>query len=164
MTKIFYRDVSGALLVFDLTQREHFQEIKRWLREIRSNVHHIDSNSGDEIIDQIPIVLVGNKVDRADIAREVDKSEGDLFAKQHRLVDYIETSAKTGENVNNAFMKLFHNILLPNRNETINEKSKRKTFREPSIKLSHDKQYQRNKSKYKNNNSQQQKVHNKCNC
>lgn len=123
MTKIFYRDVAGALLVFDLTNREHYFALNRWLDEIRSNVHHSADNPHPlPHPHHIPIVLVGNKVDQTGgpegpiepgaSLRAIQRAEGAEFARQHRLVEYVETSAKTGVNVAAAFNSLFANIIL----------------------------------------------------
>lgn len=147
MTKIFYRDVAGALLVFDLTNRLHYTELTRWLREIRTNVHHIDGASGHEVMDQIPIVLVGNKVDQANQYRATDPNEGLAFVGQNHLADYVETSAKTGYNVRQAFMTLFEHILLPVGNAPP-ARRKERIHREPSIKLSQDKHYLAQRKKH----------------
>lgn len=102
MTNIFYRDAAGVLLVFDLTKYEHFQVLPRWLEEIHANC--LDP-------EPIPIVLVGNKNDNAASSRQVTREEGIAFARRHCLVDYIETSAKIGTNVEHAFSVLFHMII-----------------------------------------------------
>lgn len=113
MTKIFYRDVAGALLVFDLTNRDHYIALNRWLDEIRSNVHHSADNPHPlPAPHSIPIVLVGNKVDQTEEGeRAIQWAEGRDFVQRHRLVDYVETSAKTAFNVEKAFSCLFRNIL-----------------------------------------------------
>lgn len=102
ITSIFYRDVAGVVLVFDLTKREHFQALPRWLEEIHANC--LDP-------EPIPIVLVGNKSDQTLPPREVTTNEGMAFARRHCLVDYVETSAKTGANVEHAFSILFQTII-----------------------------------------------------
>nr|XP_027194035.1 ras-related protein Rab-18-like [Dermatophagoides pteronyssinus] len=122
MTKIFYRDVDGALLVFDLTRRDHFQALPRWLQEIRNNVHKhnsIDDDDDDDDYDnrddnadniQIPIILVGNKIDLFK-SREIDRNEAIKFAQKYHCVSYVETSAKNSTNVHEAFQQLFDHIL-----------------------------------------------------
>ncbi|XP_046920613.2 uncharacterized protein LOC124500571 [Dermatophagoides farinae] len=122
ITKIFYRDVNGALLVFDLTRRDHFQALPRWLQEIRSNVHKHQTDHYDDDDDgggdsdcggdngDIPIILVGNKIDLFQ-AREIDRNEAIKFAQKYHLASYVETSAKNSTNVREAFQQLFGNIL-----------------------------------------------------
>jgi Ras-related protein Rab-1A len=85
---------SGAgILVFDVTDRESFNNIKNWYREIRKDA---PSN--------IFLILAGNKIDLKD-SREVSHSEGKALAEELGI-SYIETSAKTGENINEAFKML----------------------------------------------------------
>ncbi len=82
----------AGLLVYDVTRKDTYESIKTWLSEIRSA-------SPD-----ISLILVGNKIDLVD-ARQVSNAEGQALAKQLGL-SYIETSAKTGENINDAFKML----------------------------------------------------------
>lgn len=85
---------SGAgILVFDVTDRESFNNIKNWYREIRNDA---PSN--------IFLILAGNKIDLKD-QREVSHSEGKALAEELGI-SYIETSAKTGENINETFKML----------------------------------------------------------
>lgn len=91
MTRSYYRGACGALLVFDLTRRESFNGLKKWLDEARRNA-----------IPNLVIILIGNKCD-LDQKRAVAKEEGEAFAKANGIV-YVETSAKTSENVDEAFM------------------------------------------------------------
>lgn len=93
ITRQYYRDANGILLVFDLTSSQSFNEIEVWLDEIRSN---IQSN-----LNEIMIVLVGNKCDLL-TERQVSYSEASNFAKKHEI-DYIEVSAKDGTNIYEAF-------------------------------------------------------------
>ena len=81
----FYRDRAGAFLVYDVTKRETFDHLDRWLKELR--VHN----------DKIVVMLIGNKFDLAEkgAARAVAFSEGSDYALQNKLTGgFIETSAK----------------------------------------------------------------------
>lgn len=145
MTRLFYRDVCGALLVFDLTNRAHLTALPRWLGEIQTNQHwsgrdDIDlshpqgNNSSKRPTGSVPIILVGNKLDRRD--RQVTPEEGWDFVQRNGLAGYIETSAKTGEAVEKAFQELFEasvehfsarkpNIHRANSFKLVNHKSKK---------------------------------------
>ena len=85
----FYLGTRAALLVFDITCRGSFFDIKHWLRELRSKAP------------ESSFIIVGNKVDMRK-EREVSKEEGKKLAKNLGTT-YIETSAKTGENVKKSF-------------------------------------------------------------
>jgi len=92
MRKHFYAGADGQLLVFDLTRKETFKNIVKWFEDIRS--FH-----GDLIG-----LILGNKNDLIDL-REVEDAEGLKLANELQL-EYIETSALTGENVDKVFNKL----------------------------------------------------------
>jgi len=100
VTASFYRGAHGILLVFDITEKESFgTRVDEWLKEIKNYTP-----------DNTPIVLVGNKVDLAEGKRAIDQSTAKAFAEKHGL-KYVETSAKEGINVNEAFMALAEKIV-----------------------------------------------------
>ena len=97
IARSYYRDASGALLVFDVTRRETFEHLERWLQETRQFASQ-----------HISITLVGNK---ADLVREsrrhrraVTTEEAQAFA-QNNGIEYIETSAKSAAGVDEAFLR-----------------------------------------------------------
>ncbi|MBY9006089.1 MAG: GTP-binding protein [Candidatus Lokiarchaeota archaeon] len=91
----FYEGSHGALLVFDLTRAVTFHEMKSWLLELQQSAGI-----------KTPFVLIGNKADLIkDIGECVDSNEVRMFAEQYNSI-YIETSAKSGDNVENAFLQL----------------------------------------------------------
>ncbi|XP_028800495.1 ras-related protein Rab-2-A-like [Neltuma alba] len=90
ITRTYYREAIVALLVYDITRKETFKHLDSWLKELRE---HADSN--------VTIVLVGNKCD-LNLRREVSTEEGKQFAKENKLI-FLETSAKLGQNVDEAF-------------------------------------------------------------
>ncbi|CAH0521063.1 unnamed protein product [Peronospora belbahrii] len=92
ITRSYYRGAAGALLVYDITRRETFNHLTRWLEEARQN-----SNSN------MAIMLIGNKSD-LEHRRAVSFEEGEQFAKENGLI-FLETSAKTAANVEEAFVK-----------------------------------------------------------
>jgi len=91
ITRSYYRGAAGALLVYDITRRETFNHLATWLEDARQ---HANSN--------MTIMLIGNKCD-LDHRRAVSTEEGAQFAKEHGLV-FMETSAKTAQNVEEAFI------------------------------------------------------------
>ncbi|KAG8970614.1 hypothetical protein FRC05_000550 [Tulasnella sp. 425] len=106
ITRSYYRGAAGALLVFDPTSRRSFLSIKSWLDDVRENADP-----------QISCILVANKVDLCEEGsasakkREVSAEEAQQFAKDNQMVDYIEASAKTGHNVDEAFTRASRSIL-----------------------------------------------------
>jgi len=101
ITRSYYRGAAGALLVYDITRRETFNHLSRWLEEARQN------GNPDMVI-----MLIGNKSDM-EARRQVSFAEGEKFAADHGLI-FLETSAKTAANVEEAFVRtadrIFDNI------------------------------------------------------
>ncbi|MPC20381.1 Ras-related protein Rab-2 [Portunus trituberculatus] len=97
ITRSYYRGAAGALLVYDITRRETFNHLTQWLEDARQ---HSNSN--------MVIMLIGNKSD-LDSRREVKREEGEAFAREHGLV-FMETSAKTAANVEEAFINTAREI------------------------------------------------------
>ncbi len=98
MTKAFYKDATGAFLIYDITNRDSFERMKNlWYNQVKTY-----SNLG------IRCILIGNKLDLVD-KREVSINEGEAFAEEID-VDFVEVSAKTGENVQLAFRKLILSV------------------------------------------------------
>lgn len=98
MTRSYYRGAAGALLVYDVTSRESFNTLSNWLNDTRTLASP-----------HIIIILVGNKKDLEE-QREVTFLEASNFAQENDLI-FLETSAKTGENVEESFLKCAKTIL-----------------------------------------------------
>ncbi|KAH7858971.1 hypothetical protein Vadar_029978 [Vaccinium darrowii] len=92
ITRSYYRDAAGALLVYDITRRETFNHLASWLEDARQ---HTNAN--------MTIMLIGNKCDLAH-RRAVSTEEGEQFAKEQGLI-FMEASAKTAQNVEEAFIE-----------------------------------------------------------
>lgn len=107
---MYYRGALGGLLVFDVTRWDSFKNLPHWLEELwRSNGRGA-----------VPVVLVGNKTDlRMDGPDFISKEYGAKYSQDVSTVTqqygftvpYIETSAKTGELVDEAFRILGANII-----------------------------------------------------
>ena len=113
----FYKGAGGVLLIFDLTREATYTEAKKRLSDIR------------QYAGNIPFALIGNKEDLLkDIGRVIDPDDAKHFTESEDGI-YIETSAKTGVNVENAFMELTR-LIIKNR-ESYGEKKKKKKKKEP---------------------------------
>ncbi|KAM0863256.1 hypothetical protein ACQ4PT_044734 [Festuca glaucescens] len=97
VTSAYYRGALGALLVYDITKRQSFDHIPRWLEELRG---HADKN--------IVIMLVGNKSDLED-ERAVSTEDAKEFAEKENLF-FLETSAMQATNVENSFQTVLSEI------------------------------------------------------
>ncbi|GMM31814.1 Ras family GTPase [Martiniozyma asiatica (nom. inval.)] len=93
MRDMYMKTGEGFILVFSLTDRQTFDEIATFYRQIM--------RVKGEQVDFVPMMLVGNKSDLEE-ERQVSKEEGLALAKRFDCA-YIETSAKSGINVSNAF-------------------------------------------------------------
>ncbi len=88
----YYKGAKYGLVVYDITSKETFESIPLWVDEIRKH-------AGD-----IPILLVGNKAD-LEAYRAVSKEDGEKMAENLNLLGFVETSARTGQNVSEIFEK-----------------------------------------------------------
>ncbi len=96
----FYDGAHGALLVFDLSRADTYKEMKKWLSQMWKFAG-----------ENVPFVLIGNKVDLLkDIGEVVEQKEARTFAEYEGSI-YIETSAKTGANVEEAFSQLTKKLI-----------------------------------------------------
>lgn len=104
VTRSYFRGASGALLVFDLCRKSTFDHVTDWLNDLRQIAEP-----------DIVVILVGNKADLASEKREVSSEEALEWAKKNGVLRYVETSAKSGENVEEAFLavaeRIYQNIM-----------------------------------------------------
>ncbi|MCK4284688.1 MAG: GTP-binding protein [Candidatus Lokiarchaeota archaeon] len=88
----YISNAEAGILVYDVTRKDTFNSVESWQKEIQS------------VSPTISLILIGNKIDLTE-DRVVSTEEGEEIAKKLNL-SYIETSAKTGENINYAFKML----------------------------------------------------------
>ena len=95
--KRFYSGANAGFIVIDRSRPENQKSIEKWYNEIK-----------DSVSNNVPIVIVGNKSDLSDVvvSEEVIKEIADKYG-----FHYILTSAKTGENVNDAFIYIAYKFL-----------------------------------------------------
>ena len=82
-----------CLVVYDLTNKESFEHLETWLSELK------------KFTGEVPFILVGNKLD-LEKDRAVPREQGEARAKELGAVNFYETSAKTGTEVDKAFEEL----------------------------------------------------------
>ena len=90
ITRAYYKNSVCALVVYDITNRQSFENVKAWIEDCKSQ-------SPSTIL----MALVGNKID-LDSSRAVSTEEGEDFANMNGM-PFFETSAKSGENIDSIF-------------------------------------------------------------
>ncbi|OHT14479.1 GTP-binding protein ypt3 [Tritrichomonas foetus] len=121
IVKSYYRMALGILVVFDITDRSSFDNIPRWLRDARQEA---DPNC--------QVLLVGNKSDMAK-NRAISSEEAKHFADEN-MISYIETSALSNENVEEAFLNLATDIFKKTVTGQISTSAYQKKVKEPKEK------------------------------
>jgi len=98
ISRSYFRKAAGALIVYDVTRADSFARLEVWLKDIKEA-------GGNE---NTQILLIGNKIDLKE-QREISTEKGIAFSRLNAL-NFMETSAKTGENVERAFQILLQDI------------------------------------------------------
>ena len=96
ITTSYYRGAHGAIVVFDLTNKESFNDVHKWVNDF-SNITNQNSNMRS-------VVIVGNKNDLID-KREVSQDDIDKYISINNF-NYVETSAKEGSNIEEKKVKI----------------------------------------------------------
>ena len=97
ITSAYYKGAKGAFIVYDITRKNTFDNIDKWLSDLKTN--------GDK---NMAIIIIGNKSDLDD-KREVEKDEGIKKSDEYKTA-FMETSALNGDNVDKAFDELIDEI------------------------------------------------------
>uniref|UniRef100_A0A6U3EZW1 Ras-related protein Rab-18 n=1 Tax=Lotharella globosa TaxID=91324 RepID=A0A6U3EZW1_9EUKA len=99
LTASYYRGANGVVLVYDVTNRDSFEHVQHWLKEVDVYCTNED----------VVTMLVANKIDKEQ-ERKVSKEEGMAFARKHNML-FMECSAKTKQGVTQAFEELISKAL-----------------------------------------------------
>ncbi|CAH8535211.1 unnamed protein product [Heterobilharzia americana] len=100
ITRSYYRGAACALVVYDITDRESFNAVNTWISSVR-----------DLALPNLTIILIGNKIDLEVSSREVSEMEGKQCAIDNGAQSFLETSAKNGSNVLEAFTAAVRSVL-----------------------------------------------------
>uniref|UniRef100_A0A8C6Y2L8 small monomeric GTPase n=1 Tax=Naja naja TaxID=35670 RepID=A0A8C6Y2L8_NAJNA len=99
ITSAYYRSAKGIILVYDITKKETFDDLPKWMKMI-------DKYASEDA----ELLLVGNKLD-CEVDREISRQQGEKFAQQITGMRFCEASAKDNFNVDEIFLKLVDDIL-----------------------------------------------------
>ena len=97
VSKMYYKMAQGFTLVYDITNRDSFENLKYWVNEIEQKANNWK------------IILLGNKWD-LESKRKITYEEGAKFAEEHNF-EFLETSAKNNININEAYESIVLNII-----------------------------------------------------
>ena len=98
ITKNYYKGANGIIVLFSVTDRNSFSNVKNWINQIKA-----------EVDEKVTIIIVANKIDDEE-NREITKEQGEELASTFGL-QFFECSAKTGENIIPTFNELVKKIV-----------------------------------------------------
>ena len=108
ITGAYYKGSKGAFVVYDITRKETFESIDKWINDLKS--------TGDP---KMNIILIGNKCD-LDEKREVLKEQGEEKSRAFECA-FLETSALSGDNIDKGFEMMISEIFKKYRNEIVED-------------------------------------------
>ncbi|CAO3698151.1 unnamed protein product [Rhizopus microsporus] len=137
MTRVYYKEALGAIVVYDITRPQTFEGVTRWKKDIDAKVALPDAWGGG----QIPVILLANKTDliQEGHGQPVNPAELDSFCREHGFIQWFETSAKDNSNIEEATRCLVSAIVKleeENVNNTVSD--------EVSVKLGQQQRQQNN--------------------
>ncbi|XP_071993820.1 EF-hand calcium-binding domain-containing protein 4B-like isoform X1 [Engystomops pustulosus] len=97
ITEQFFRKADGMVIMYDVTSRETFTAVRRWLKSIR-----------EKVMDDLVILLLGNKID-CDDKRQVSLMDGQMLALEHNLL-FTECSAASGTNITESLIQIVRSL------------------------------------------------------
>ncbi|KAL7880481.1 hypothetical protein SRHO_G00027350 [Serrasalmus rhombeus] len=104
MTRVYYREAVGALVVFDMTRASTFQAVLKWKGDLDSKVTLSNGRP-------VPAVLLANKCDQQKHGLCAKQPKLEAFSREHGFIGWYETSAKDSTNIDAAIMCLVENIM-----------------------------------------------------
>ena len=118
LTKQYYREADGAIIVYDITNMSSFKDIKNWMDDVKRETNN-----------KAIMILVGNKSDKI-YEREVKTQVSEIFAKNNSMF-FMETSAKDNVNVKPMFETLIR--MLMERAKTSDVTYSERQYRKPLL-------------------------------
>mgnify|MGYP002626623546 CR=1 FL=1 len=122
ITGAYYKGSKGAFVVYDITRKETFASVERWVNDLKS--------TSDP---KLTIILIGNKNDMED-QRQVTKEQGEEKAKSFGCA-FLETSALSGDNLDKAFTLMVKEIFEKFNSESTGEEEDDSVKKGEDIKL-----------------------------
>ncbi len=110
LTKNFYSQADGVIVVYDITERSTFDKVRGWIDSVLENK------------DDVNMILLGNKVD-IDNYREVQKEEGEAFAYKSNKIPFFETSAKANIGIEDCIMLLVKDVMNSSKRKNLSKKN-----------------------------------------
>jgi small GTP-binding protein len=96
LTRNFYRNSNGVIIVYDVTNKSTFEKVQEWVQSVYDNTDR-----------SIKMILVGNKID---LNREVSTEEGKKLAEFYKI-PFFETSAKENIGITECIRKIINDVL-----------------------------------------------------
>ena len=120
VTRQYYKESKGVILVFDLTNKDSFKKLDFWIEDVRVNSP-----------EEASIVLVGNKSDLVD-QRKITQKEIADFANKKKL-DFLEVSAKTGSNISLLFENLSTKLIKIEKERQLHDSEDKKELSDSKV-------------------------------
>eukprot|EP01130_Rhizamoeba_saxonica_P005495 TRINITY_DN2193_c0_g2_i1.p1 TRINITY_DN2193_c0_g2~~TRINITY_DN2193_c0_g2_i1.p1 ORF type:complete len:152 (+),score=36.32 TRINITY_DN2193_c0_g2_i1:468-923(+) len=115
MTRVYYKDAAGAILVFDITDRSSFDAVEQWRQDLYDKLYRDQD---------IPMILLANKADmiNENTPAAVTDEEIDDYCNSRHFVGWYTCSAKDGVGVNDSIENLLERMLQYKKEQVNNDK------------------------------------------